>query len=149
MVPIRGDIAGFFPEFAPGGGDRRFARIELAGRQLEKMVVQWIAELPLQQDAPVVENRQDHGRARVHHVLPPCLTTVGQSHLVFAHFEQAAPIGHPGADCRFGEVGVRYRRDAHSELWIAYWHTDINQPGTIPTTSVAMPFRLSNRRALV
>ena len=113
------------------------------------MVVQWIAELPLQQDAPVVENRQDHGRAGVHHVLPPCLTAVGQSYLIFAHFEHAAPIARRGAESGFGEIGFRYRQDAHSELCIACWHTDINQPGTIPTTKVAMPFRLSNRRALV
>src|SRR5690606_20744736 len=62
-----GDVARLLFELAGGADDGGLARLEGAGGQLEQLAVDGDPLVLDEHEAPVVEQRQDHGDARVDH----------------------------------------------------------------------------------
>src|SRR5690606_13866121 len=104
--PLPGGISGFFEQFALRAGQRVFARIELAGREFGHDAADRIAELALEQHAPVVQHGNDDHRARMHDVLAPGLAAVGQAHGVAARLQETAIAQRLAVDQGFGQVGI-------------------------------------------
>ena len=105
-VHARGRVAGLLAQLALRGGELRLARIELAGRELDEHLVERIAELALDDEAPVGKHRHDQHGAGMHDVLARREAAVGQAHRVAAHVQQLAVEHRFGRDLRFDQVRI-------------------------------------------
>jgi hypothetical protein len=76
MAPLARHVASLLLELPLRGGEPVLAGIELARRQFEDLLPQRIAVLALDQRIAVLEQRQDHGGARVVHILAHGLLAV-------------------------------------------------------------------------
>jgi len=90
--PVQRAVPGFLDELAHARLDRRFARIELARRKFEERPIRRVAELPFDDEPPVVGHRHDEHRAGMHDVLAHRGTAVRHSRAVAPHVEQRTVI---------------------------------------------------------
>src|SRR5208283_4206670 len=88
--PTRGSIARLLTQFAPRGVERRFARIELAGRKLEHHPADGITVLAFDHQPAVGQDRDDEYGTRVDDVLARGERAVGQPHDIATHMQQLA-----------------------------------------------------------
>src|SRR5687767_9793143 len=65
VPPARRLVAALLPQLALRREKRVFPALDLAGRELDEMAVQRIAELPLEQDRLGVEESDHHARTGV------------------------------------------------------------------------------------
>ena len=82
--PARRLVSRFLAKLASRGVLRRFARVELARRKLDEHATERIAELALDDEAPIRQHGHDQHRARVDDVLARRERAVRESHDVAA-----------------------------------------------------------------
>ena len=100
--PALGAVSGFFDQLAFGGGDKLFAGLDAAGRELEQELVGGVAVLADEQDAGVCGvgggiDSEDDDRAIVAHDVALRGDAAGLGDLVGGNPEDAALVGGLGA----------------------------------------------------
>ena len=111
---------------------RRFARFELAGRQLEQRARKRIAVLPHAPDRAVGLQRQHRHAARMLHDLALGRAAVGQARLVEPDVDDHAVVACDGLEFFFDQF--------HEPPLLLLWHDTIFPAG--------MPYILSSTRRL-
>src|SRR5688572_14971643 len=101
-----------------------------------------IAELALEHHLPVVQQSEDHHRARMADVLAQRLAAVGQAHAVAVHLEQPTRVHQLALQERLDEVLAHY-----CENLMASRQTYISVCGRMPMASSARLLALSSTRA--
>src|SRR5690606_9672655 len=114
--PFGGGMAGFLDELATGGIEEGFARIELAGRDLDEMLAPRVAELPLDEDASLGVEGHHGRRARMEDVLADRLTAIGHAGEVAPHLEELALVDDLLGERRFAQVATA-GRVVHAGAW--------------------------------
>ena len=104
--PFGGDVAGLLEQLALRGLEVRLARLELAGRDLDELAPRGVAELALEQQPAVVEQRDDRDRAGVADVFAAAFAAVGQAHGVAVHLEELAVEHQLPGDKVLSKVGA-------------------------------------------
>ena len=104
MPPLRGGVAGLLLELAPGGGERVFARIDLARRELDHVAPERIAVLALHHELARIGERDHRHRAGMLDVLALRGPAVGKPHRVAVHLEELAVVDQPAREAALAEV---------------------------------------------
>ena len=112
--PFGGAVAGFFGQLAGGAFQHRLADLQLAGGKLEHHVTERVAELALDDQPAIVEQRHDHHRTGVHDVFARGGVAGRQAHLVAAHMQQLAVEHRLGAQLLLAQVRVARLCTAHA-----------------------------------
>ena len=100
-----GGVAGFFGEFAAGGGYRLFTAVDAAGYQLPQVLGGGVAVLADEQDAAVVENGEDYYGARVDDNVASDFQAAGFDEVVAADVKDRAVIEGLLVEYFFGFAG--------------------------------------------
>ena len=100
-LPAGGAVSGFFNQFALGGFQFLFARINAAGRQFPQIIPRSMAILPFQKNprrgAGIVYG-QHHDGARMVDQVSPCFHPAGFLHVVGADPKYGTAIDDAGRD---------------------------------------------------
>src|SRR4051812_16852762 len=135
--PLAGGVTRFLQQLALGGGELRLPGVDLARRDLDEIARMRIAELALEENRAVVEQRDDRHGAGMADVFARRLAAVGQPRHVAMNLEEHAVVDDLPGDEVLGQV---FLQSLSCSAWMASRLRPTNGCGTMPKISTARPF---------